>query len=386
MSDTLPTLPPGPQLISAQSDQQAVLLWLSEFIDRPATLRSYRKETERFLLWLNDRHKQLQQVQREDVLDYQRFLQAPWPADRWIGPARPRQHAHWKPFSGPLQASSIRQALTILSALFSYLSEAGYRRGNPFKLLRQRQAMDTHPIERFLDNQAWQAILDTLAKLPARTRREQQQAARARWLLTLLYLTGARRQEVAAAKMGDFSQRRQQWWWRVRGKGGSLADIPVSEELLTALSHYRQSLGLPSLPAHAESIPLLCRIPGQHNTQAQGISDKAIYLICQEIFRRAANSCSNEETRDRLRQASTHWLRHTAASHQLDAGIPLLMVSQNLRHASIQTTRRYLHSEEDARHQAASMHRMQAAPTGNTKQVFAADNSTTCHQEDDTPT
>jgi integrase len=69
-----------------------------------------------------------------------------------------------------------------------------------------------------------------------------------------------------------------------------------------------------------------------------------------EIFRRAASSCTNEETRERLLQASTHWLRHTAASHQLDAGIPL-MVSQNLRHASIQTTRRYLHSEDDARHQ-----------------------------------
>jgi hypothetical protein len=28
------------------------------------------------------------------------------------------------------------------------------------------------------------------------------------------------------------------------------------------------------------------------------------------------------------------------------------MVSQNLRHGSIQTTRRYLHSEDDARHAA----------------------------------
>ena len=374
MPDTPPAPQPGQQLIAAQSDQQAVLLWLSEFIDRPATLRSYRKETERFLLWLNDRHKQLQQVQREDVLDYQRFLQAPWPAERWIGPARPRQHAHWKPFTGPLQASSIRQALTILSALFSYLSEAGYRRGNPFKLVRQRQVPDTRPVERFLDSDAWQAIRATLANLPTRTRREQLQAARARWLMTLLYLTGARRQEVATARMGDFSQRRQQWWWRVHGKGGSLADIPVSAELLAALGQYRQSLGLTPLPGHAEATPLLCRIPGARCQQAQGVSDKAIYLICQEIFRRAASQCQDPASRDRLLQASTHWLRHTAASHQLEAGIPLLMVSQNLRHASIQTTRRYLHSEEDARHQASQLHRMQDDPP-DSPPAFAADNS-----------
>ncbi|NWK79966.1 site-specific integrase [Aquitalea sp. LB_tupeE] len=359
MSNTLPAPPAGQALIAAQSDQQAVLLWLSEFIDRPATLRSYRKETERFLLWLNDRNKQLQQVQREDVLDYQRFLQAPWPAERWIGPARPRQHPHWKPFTGPLQPGSIRQALTILSALFSYLSEAGYRRGNPFKLVRKRQQATTLQVERFFDQQSWQAILDAINTLPDASRRNQQQAARARWLITLLYLTGARRQEVAQAKMGDFSQRRQQWWWRVHGKGGSHADIPVSDELMAAMAAYRNSLGLSPQPEHEEDTPLACKLPGEKSQPLQAISDKAIYLICREIFQRAASQSADEAVRSRLTQASTHWLRHTAASHQLDAGIPLLMVSQNLRHASIQTTRRYLHSEEDARHAATGLHRMQ---------------------------
>ena len=361
-------------LIAAQSDQQAVLLWLSEFIDRPATLRSYRKETERFLLWLAERNKQLQQVQREDVLDYQRFLQAPWPAARWIGPARPRQHPHWKPFTGPLQAGSIRQALTILSALFSYLSEAGYRRGNPFKLVRKRQQASTLPVERFFDQASWQAIMRAIDNLPCNKPRDRQQAARARWLITLLYLTGARRQEVAQAKMGDFSQRRQQWWWRVHGKGGSHADIPVSDELMAAMAAYRISLGLKPQPDHQEETPLACRLPSEAKQALQAISDKAIYLICREIFQRAASQSDDEAVRNRLTQASTHWLRHTAASHQLEAGVPLLMVSQNLRHASIQTTRRYLHSEDDARHAATGLHRMHARPS-DTKEPPAPDHS-----------
>jgi site-specific recombinase XerD len=58
-----------------------------------------------------------------------------------------------------LQPSSIRQALTILSALFSYLSEAGYRRGNPFKLVRQRQTRIHSPWSAFSTSKAWQAIL-----------------------------------------------------------------------------------------------------------------------------------------------------------------------------------------------------------------------------------
>lgn len=51
----------------------------------------------------------------------------------------------------------------------------------------------------------------------------------------------------------------------------------------------------------------------------------------------------------RLRRASTHWLRHTAASHPADAGTPIHHIPQNLRHASVATSSIYLHTEE-ARH------------------------------------
>jgi len=51
-----------------------------------------------------------------------------------------------------------------------------------------------------------------------------------------------------------------------------------------------------------------------------------------------------------LRRASTHWLRHSAASHQADAGTDLRFIQKNLRHASIETTGIYLHAEDDQRH------------------------------------
>jgi hypothetical protein len=82
-------------------------------------------------------------------------------------PGTPAPAPHWKPFTGPLQPSSIRQALTILSALFSYLSEAGYRRGNPFKLVRQRQTGHTLP-ERFLDQQSLASHPRTLENCPCK--------------------------------------------------------------------------------------------------------------------------------------------------------------------------------------------------------------------------
>jgi integrase/recombinase XerC len=51
-----------------------------------------------------------------------------------------------------------------------------------------------------------------------------------------------------------------------------------------------------------------------------------------------------------LARAWMHWLRHTAASHQADAGTDMRFIQKNLRHASIETTGLYLHAEDDRRH------------------------------------
>ena len=344
----------APQLIAAQSDAEAVITWLREYEDSPHTFANYRKEAERLLLWCGERGQTLAGLGREDILDYQRFLASPQPAERWIGSARARQHPDWKPFTGPLAPSSIRQALTILGALFQYLLDAGYLRGNPLALARRQKRGLAQPpgVERYLDAELWQVVQDTLEALPRSGARDLHHYERARWLFHLLYLTGARRTEVARAVMGDIVQRRGLWWWRVLGKGNKIGDIPVGDSLLAALQRYRSHCGLPPLPLPGEATPLVGRVnqPGKLDT----LSDKAIYLIVKQVFRLAAER--EPAQAERLAAASTHWLRHTAASHQLEAGVPLLVVSQNLRHASIQTTRKYLHTEDDARHQASQAH------------------------------
>ena len=129
-----PATSPQNSLIQANSDSEAVLAWLAEYAQRPATLRSYRKEAERFLLWLASRGQTLAGVKRGDVHDYRRFLAQPHPATQWIGPALPRSHPQWRPFSGPLSEASIQHAFTILGGLYSYLNHAGHLAGNPFRL------------------------------------------------------------------------------------------------------------------------------------------------------------------------------------------------------------------------------------------------------------
>lgn len=53
---------------------------------------------------------------------------------------------------------------------------------------------------------------------------------------------------------------------------------------------------------------------------------------------------------DLLKQASAHWLRHSASSHMADQKIDLRLVRDNFGRASLATTSLYLHIDDDRRH------------------------------------
>ncbi|MDR8877627.1 Tyrosine recombinase XerD [Burkholderia multivorans] len=167
--------------------------------------------------------------------------------------------------------------------------------------------------------------------------------------MRLLYHTALRASEAAHANAADFFQRRGRWWLHVVGKGGTEGEVPVSDALMAGFARYRTFCGLPPAPAHDEISPAVMSIagdPGRHLTPT------AIYLIAKEVFLRAADALAATDPvgAATLRRASTHWLRHSAASHQADAGTDIRFIQRNLRHASIETTGLYLHAEDDRRH------------------------------------
>ncbi len=350
----------GPSVVcqlAANNDLDAVRAWLAEFHDSPQTLRNYRKEAERLLLWaLIERGKPLSSLSREDCLLYETFLADPQPRERWCGMRLPRCNPHWRPFIGPLRPSSRKQALLIINSLFSYLVKAGYLAGNPLSLARRRGAGQTlRQVERFLEHDQWQALLATVEALPRDTERDQQHYARARYLIALLYLLGPRVSEVAEHTMGSFTRMRGRWWWRVIGKGRKEAQVPVNQDMLDALGEYRRFYGLPALPAPEESTPLVLNLKG-----SAGIGDNMIYRIVKSLVGQAADrlAATDAYQADKLRRASTHWFRHTSITHQADAGIDIQFLQRNARHARIDTTGLYLHAEEKDWHAAMERHRL----------------------------
>lgn len=335
--------------IAANTDIEAIQVWLAEFADSPHTLRSYRKEAFRLWVWTTRwLGKPLSNLMREDLLIYEAFLRNPH--NDWIDPVAPKHGKERRLFAGPLSESSIRQAMGILSNLFNYLVTAGYLATNPLALRRQRRSLRrTASIERYLDQSLWQFVLSFIESLPQQSQRECQYYERVRWLFRLLYNASLRASEVAQAKACDLTQRRGRWWLRVQGKGNIQADVPISEALIADYARYRQFYDLPAWPNSLEQTPLIMSIAGRAD---QPLTATMIYLIVKKLFRDAAQALAATDciSAAKLNRASTHWLRHTSATHQADAGNDIRHIQKNLRHASIETTAIYLHAEDDKRH------------------------------------
>jgi len=351
----------GPDVVcqlAAGNDLEAIQAWLAEFHDSPQTLRTYRKEAERLLLWaLMERGKPLSSLTREDCILYENFLTDPQPRERWCGQKATRFSPRWRPFLGPLNPASRKVALLIVNSLFSYLVKAGYLAGNPLALARRRGRgqQSARQVERFLEHDQWQALLAMVDELPRDEARDRQHHARAKYLLALLYLLGPRVSEVADHAMNSFMQIRGRWWWRVVGKGRKEAQVPVNQDMLQALRDYRRFYGLSPLPAPDDSTPLVLNLKG-----TGGIGDNMIYRIVKSLVAKAAQRLEVDDPyqAEKLRRASTHWFRHTSITHQADAGIEIQFLQRNARHARIDTTGLYLHAEEKEWHDTMERHRL----------------------------
>jgi integrase/recombinase XerD len=143
-----------------------------------------------------------------------------------------------------------------------------------------------------------------------------------RALLMTLYGTGMRRSEVAKLKVSDIDSRRM-IIRVVNGKGGKDRDLPLSPKLLETLREYwRWRKPKPYLfPTRNRCAP------------DQPISDKAVWIVCADAARRAGIT----------KRVTPHTLRHSWATHLLEAGNDLRTIQLLLGHGDLETTARYLH-------------------------------------------
>jgi site-specific recombinase XerD len=120
---------------------------------------------------------------------------------------------------------------------------------------------------------------------------------------------------------------------------------------MTEFARYRRHYDLAALPYSGETTPLLLPIGGAHRTLTRGAVHRIIKQVFDDAIRHLQSTGeAHERAAERLRQASAHWLRHTAGSHMMDGQVDLRYVRDNLGHESFSTTSQYLHADDDDRH------------------------------------
>ncbi|MCA8434540.1 phage integrase family protein [Burkholderia seminalis] len=358
--------------LAATNDYQAIEAWLV-LHEGIHTVRAYRREAERLLLWaIVERRQPLSSLTTDDAIAYRAFLRHPTPAARWIGPPRPRTTPAWRPFTGHLTARSTAYALAVLRALFEWLVDQHYVVLNPFAGVTVRGGAARAPFDagRALTGREWKIVRAAADQLE-RTGWTAPAAERLRFVLDFGYATGLRAQELVAATLGDITaDARGTLWLQVTGKGAKAGRVALPPLARDALRRTLKARRLPVMRTRWHpATPLVTTLTAEHRTECHagaGISAARLRQALGEFFRDTAErvNARHPALAEKLRHASPHWLRHTHATHALDAGVELVAVRDNLRHASVATTSTYLHDEEAKRaRQVSAAFQRQSRPS-----------------------
>jgi len=140
-----------------------------------------------------------------------------------------------------------------------------------------------------------------------------------RALLMCAYAAGLRISELVALRIEDVDSERMSLHVRL-GKGKKDRYIPLSTNLLKLLREYWK-----------EYRPETWLFPGQ--PKHTPITDNAVAGYCRTVRERAKLG----------KQVTIHTLRHSYATHLMEAGADLRTIQMLLGHRSIQTTARYTH-------------------------------------------
>jgi site-specific recombinase XerD len=148
-------------------------------------------------------------------------------------------------------------------------------------------------------------------------------------MVAAMVLGGLRRCEVLGLRMGDLrvAERRV---FIADGKGGHQRLVPVSGRFFAAVAAYLDA----ERPGEADTQYVFVALKGPR--RGQPLSASGLDEILSAATRRAG-----------LAHATRHELRHTCLTRLREAGMALEAVQAQAGHASIESTRIYLHLADD---------------------------------------
>ncbi|MFY9397945.1 MAG: tyrosine-type recombinase/integrase [Desulfomonilia bacterium] len=205
--------------------------------------------------------------------------------------------------------STINRKLSAIRGFFDFAMERAGLPANPFSHLRSLKKQEVLP--KFLSPDEIADLIDGTLDL------------RDRAILELFYSTGIRVSEMESMNCSDIDT--ASGFILVMGKGSRQRRVPIGSRALSVIGEYLGSRGIAD--------PMYSLGPLFLNTRGKRLSSRGIRRIVEKWSERVAMS----------RHVSPHVIRHTFATHMLDAGADLRAIQEMLGHASLSTTQRYTH-------------------------------------------
>ncbi|WP_407792324.1 phage integrase family protein [Pigmentiphaga litoralis] len=367
----------GFSLIAARNDLEAIQSYLYKFRGRDRTLRSYRKELERFLLWcVGVRRCALSSVLLDECEAYKDFLARP--AADWIGKKAPRASPRWRPFERMLSPESQRYAVQVLRGFFDWLVKVRYLGGNPWvtvsdpPVIAKESLID---IEKALPEELWQSLVGDSGILSraadeAQTPQDKVQYRLARAIIELLGSTGIRREEAAGATRGYLNQVRDVkahankpglWELRVLGKRSRWRTVFLPSSVVALIAAHWADRGHDFDDLASKEMALISPVvvPSTESARAKhltcngeltgnGFSPEGLYRIIKSTLTRLAIDQAvrlSDTDRQILLSTAPHAFRHTFATRATAGQVPIDVVQRTLGHVSQQTTSIYVRAE-----------------------------------------
>ena len=289
--------------------------WISRFFahlatDRGAsayTQRNYRQAVLEFHNWHQDERKQApawEKLQRDTFRAYLRFLG-----------------------SHNLGRAGIQLRFCALRTFYRFLIRNGVVSASPIKNLAMPKMARRLP--KFLTRQQMEDLLEAPRKIVAPDAKGSVRA-RAEFLcrrdtaiLETIYSCGLRISEVCSLLASDIDWNER--LVRVRGKGKKERLIPIGETALRAIEeHWKR---LPHVPGGESPVFL------RSSAKLKPVGARDLQLRLKKYLALAGLDPS----------LTPHKLRHSYATHMLDAGADLRSVQELLGHAHLVTTQIYTH-------------------------------------------
>jgi integrase/recombinase XerC len=210
--------------------------------------------------------------------------------------------------------SSIARKLSTLRSFYRYLVREQVLSANPAK------PVATPKVEKLLPTTLTVDEAFRLMESPSKDQKSRESELRDRAILELLYSSGLRVSELVGLNLNRVDP--DLGIVRVMGKGRKERIVPVGAKAVEALKSYLETRGILE-----EGSPLFV------NLRKGRLTDRSVARLVKKYGRQSGI----------FRKISPHSLRHTFATHLLDAGADLREIQEMLGHVSLSTTQRYTH-------------------------------------------